>query len=88
MSTLSSERIKISSESGKESYEIQELEAVPIEDGSPESYRLGDVAKTVVPPQLSPIQRKRLYRKIDLRLLPILILIQVCSYLDRGMLLF
>lgn len=86
MPPVSDERIKESSESGKESYEIQEIEAVPIEVASPESHKFEDVTKIPSPPPLSPNQRKRLYRKIDLRLLPILILIQVCSYLDRGML--
>lgn len=84
MSPASDKHNKGSSESGKESYEIQEIEAIPIEVANPESHKLEDVTKIPSPPQLSPNQRKRLYRKIDLRLLPILILIQVCSYLDRG----
>ncbi|KAL5514524.1 hypothetical protein ACEPAG_1840 [Sanghuangporus baumii] len=36
------------------------------------------------PPELSPEEVKRLYRKIDLRILPILSLMYLCSFLDRG----
>lgn len=36
------------------------------------------------PPTLSLEQEKALYRKIDLRLMPILSLMYLCSFLDRG----
>jgi hypothetical protein len=36
------------------------------------------------PPQLTPEQEKKLWRKIDLRLMPILSLMYLFSYLDRG----
>ena len=36
------------------------------------------------PPVLSLEQEKALYRKIDLRLMPILSLMYLCSFLDRG----
>ncbi|KAL5497685.1 hypothetical protein ACEPAH_2616 [Sanghuangporus vaninii] len=36
------------------------------------------------PPELSPEEVKRLYRKIDLRILPILSLMYLCSFLDRD----
>ncbi|KAJ8454955.1 hypothetical protein ONZ51_g12724 [Trametes cubensis] len=36
------------------------------------------------PPDLSEAQIKALYRKIDLRLMPILTLMYLCSFLDRG----
>ncbi|PSR77859.1 hypothetical protein PHLCEN_2v7680 [Hermanssonia centrifuga] len=37
------------------------------------------------PPQkLTPEQEKKLYRKIDYRLMPILTLMYLCSFLDRG----
>jgi len=36
------------------------------------------------PPKLTPEEEKRLYRKIDLRLMPILSLMYLCSFLDRG----
>lgn len=36
------------------------------------------------PPELDAEQQKALYRKIDLRLMPILTLMYLCSFLDRG----
>ena len=36
------------------------------------------------PPKLTLEEEKRLYRKIDLRLMPILSLMYLCSFLDRG----
>ncbi|KAI0816946.1 MFS general substrate transporter [Trametes gibbosa] len=36
------------------------------------------------PPDFTPEQQKALYRKIDLRLMPILTLMYLCSFLDRG----
>lgn len=37
-------------------------------------------------PMLSDAEQRRLYRKIDMRLLPILTVMLLCSFLDRGML--
>lgn len=36
------------------------------------------------PPTLTPEQEKKLYRKIDLWLMPILTLMYLASFLDRG----
>lgn len=36
------------------------------------------------PPVLTAAEEKALYRKIDLRLMPILSLMYLCSFLDRG----
>ena len=36
------------------------------------------------PMQLTPEEERRIYRKIDLRLLPILTIMYLASYLDRG----
>lgn len=36
------------------------------------------------PPTLTSEQEQALYRKIDLRLMPILSLMYLCSFLDRG----
>lgn len=36
------------------------------------------------PPQLTPEQEKKLWRKIDMRLMPILTLMYLFSFLDRG----
>lgn len=37
------------------------------------------------PPKLSPEEEKRLWRRIDLRLMPILAVMYLMSFLDRGM---
>lgn len=36
------------------------------------------------PPELTTAEEKALYRKIDIRLMPILSLMYLCSFLDRG----
>ena len=36
------------------------------------------------PPRLSPEEQKRAYRKVDLRLMPMLTLMYLASFLDRG----
>lgn len=36
------------------------------------------------PPQLNPELEKKLYRKIDLWLMPILSMMYLCAFLDRG----
>ncbi|KZT63330.1 hypothetical protein DAEQUDRAFT_770719 [Daedalea quercina L-15889] len=35
-------------------------------------------------PTLSPEQQRRLWRKVDMRILPILSVMYLCCYLDRG----
>lgn len=41
--------------------------------------------KLLAPLILSASEEKKLYRKIDLRLMPILTLMYLCSFLDRGL---
>ncbi len=36
------------------------------------------------PPNLSPEEEKRLWRKVDLRLMPVLAIMYLMSFLDRG----
>jgi len=36
------------------------------------------------PPQLSEAEEKKLWRKVDLRLLPILTLLYLVSFMDKG----
>ena len=36
------------------------------------------------PPILTPVQEKALYRKVDMRLMPILTIMYLLSFLDRG----
>lgn len=38
------------------------------------------------PPALSAAEEKKLYRKLDVRLMPIYTLMYLCGFLDRGML--
>ena len=40
------------------------------------------------PPELTAEEERRLYRKIDMRILPILTLMYLCSHMDRGKWLF
>ena len=45
----------------------------------------GSDSKLPPPPQLTLEQEKKLYRKVDLWLMPILTLMYLASFLDRGM---
>lgn len=36
------------------------------------------------PPTLTAEQEKKLWRKVDMRILPILTLMYLCSFMDRG----
>lgn len=51
------------------------------------SVDFGGESKLPPPPKLTPEQEKKLYRKVDLWLMPILTLMYLASFLDRGMLL-
>ena len=44
----------------------------------------GGESKLPPPPTLTKAEEKRLYRKIDIRLMPILALMYLLSFLDRG----
>lgn len=44
----------------------------------------GGDSKLPPPPQLTAEQEKKLWRKIDMRLMPILSLMYLASFLDRG----
>ena len=56
-------------------------EVVP--DGG-EAFDFGGDSSLPPPPQLTAEEEKRLWNKIDLRLMPILSLMYLCSFLDRG----
>ena len=45
----------------------------------------GGDSKLPPPPQLTPEQERKLYRKVDLWLMPILTLLYLVSFVDRGM---
>ena len=55
-----------------------------IERKEHENYDFGGESKLPPPPVLSVAEERKLYRKIDLRLMPILSLMYLCSFLDRG----
>ncbi|KIJ64861.1 hypothetical protein HYDPIDRAFT_40046 [Hydnomerulius pinastri MD-312] len=56
----------------KQASETQLENAVPVHD------------VVDAPPMLTPEQEKRLWRKVDLRLMPILSLMYLLSFMDRG----
>lgn len=64
--------------SGKTSFE-QRIEK------DPATSELNDQVEFADPPHLSAEDERKLWRKIDLRLLPILSIMYLLSYLDRGM---
>lgn len=66
---------KSSEISGK--YEVQEIEC---------SESIDIEVSTSAPPvlMLAPAEEDKLYRKIDLRIMPMLVIMYTCSFLDRG----
>ena len=50
----------------------------------PEAVNFGGEDDLPSPPQLSEAEEKKLWRKIDLKLLPILTLLYLLSFIDRG----
>lgn len=68
----------------KHDFEVSEEKIPPIETIE----HVSDVEKpseAAAPPTLTRAQRRRLYWKIDMRLLPVLTLMQLFSTLDKGM---
>ncbi|KAH9919548.1 major facilitator superfamily domain-containing protein [Fomitopsis serialis] len=60
------------------SYSAEKLEVEAVE------YATSPKSTTSPPPPLTPEQEKRLWRKVDRRILPILTIMYLCSFLDRG----
>ncbi|TFK52785.1 MFS general substrate transporter [Heliocybe sulcata] len=60
--------------------------AVTIETLSsvPQECHYADESTLEPPPDLTEEEERKLWRKVDLRLMPILSLMQLCSFLDRG----
>ena len=65
-----------SMEKGANTYSIEKKESG--------SFDFGGDSMLPPPPSLSLAEERKLYRKIDLRLMPILSLMYLCSFLDRG----
>lgn len=57
--------------------DVHEIDCVENPDGK-------EVIEEAAPPTLTPEQEKKLWRKIDMRILPILTLMYLCSFMDRG----
>jgi hypothetical protein len=55
-----------------------------VEVRSEDNFNFGGELELPPPPQYSEEQEKRLWRKIDLRLMPMLTLMYLVSFLDRG----
>ena len=52
--------------------------------GSANELEFGGDSKLPPPPKLTPEQERKLYRKVDLWLMPILTLMYLSAFLDRG----
>lgn len=59
-------------------------DAKEMEKGKEVVFDYGGDSKLPPPPQLTAEQERKLYRKIDWMLMPILTLMYLCSFLDRG----
>ena len=64
----------------KESDAVLEIASVP----SSTAVDFGGESTLPPPPDLTPEQERRLWSKIDIQLLPILSLMYLMSFLDRG----
>lgn len=69
-------------------YDVQETECPSSRDSSdvPHTEELRSLGKRP-PLELTPAQERKLYRKIDARLISMLALMYMCSFLDRCKLL-
>ena len=60
-----------------EKVDVQALECARSREAKEEVEEAG-------PPILTPEQEKKLWRKVDMRILPILTIMYLCSFMDRG----
>ena len=84
MSTVTHRKEYDSTSLEKGSVEVRE-DVSQEKKASDEAFDFGGDSTLPPPPDLTPEQVKKLYRKIDMRLLPILSIMYLCSFLDRGM---
>ena len=61
----------------EEKIEVDGVEYIDGADGK-------EVVEDAAPPVLTPEQEKKLWRKVDMRILPILTIMYLCSFMDRG----
>ncbi|KAJ6625730.1 major facilitator superfamily domain-containing protein [Mycena sp. CBHHK59/15] len=74
----------MSAEEKSDNKSLQQLSDSHLEDGDSGSYDFGGESSLPPPPTLTPEEERRLWRRIDLRLVPILSLMYLLSFLDRG----
>ena len=60
-----------------EKIDVSAVEYVDAPDGK-------ELGGDAAPPVLTPEQEKKLWRKVDMRILPILTIMYLCSFMDRG----
>ena len=65
-----------------EKEEMEKIERVPVVAELIANHALGNIPSP--PCEMSPEMEKRLYRKVDLWLMPILALMYLCAFIDRG----
>ncbi|KAJ7049979.1 MFS general substrate transporter [Mycena amicta] len=71
-------------EKNKPSLEKGSLEDVKAKSSSSEEFDFGGESTLPPPPTLSEEEERRLWRKVDLRLMPILSIMYLFSFMDRG----
>lgn len=80
---MSDEKKPEATHSDRDSIEKVEVAHVKSDD-SEEVYDFAGESSLPPPPKLTPEQERKLYRKIDLRIMPIVTLMYLFSFLDRG----
>ncbi|KAF7315948.1 MFS general substrate transporter [Mycena indigotica] len=55
-----------------------------VKSNSDHEFDFGGESKLPPPPQLTPEEERRIWRKVDLRLMPILSILYLFSFMDRG----
>ena len=60
------------------------VEETSLKSHKSEKFAYGGDDTLPPPPTLSAEEERRLWRKVDMRLMPILTLMYLCSFLDRG----
>lgn len=68
-----------------EEKQTQSRDEVVTPDSKSEKTDFGGESTLPPPPKLTPEEDKQIWRKIDKRLMPILSLMYLLSFLDRGM---
>ena len=70
--------------SHNESAEGEKIDVDAVEYVDAPDENLKEAVEDTAPPVLTPEQEKKLWRKVDMRILPILTIMYLCSFMDRG----